>query len=141
MADAADTDSAPAAPGVGPDAEEARGWTGHRLDVLGGSGVARIDGYYADAETGRPEWLVAKLGRFGQSTLVPARDAVGAAGKVWVPYSLEIVKAAPRRKAKQPLTRQAELELLEHFGIGKEAGRAAELDARGPDAVTASLAP
>jgi|SRR5215218_2706216 len=136
MADAAST----AAPATGPDADEVRGWVGARLDVLGGTSVARIDGFYTDSETGRPEWLVVRLGRFGQPTLVPARDAVGAAGKVWVPYSRETVKSAPRRKAKGPLTRETELELLNHFGVAGDAGRAAELNARGFDAATASPA-
>lgn len=125
---------------TGPDADEARGWIGDRLDVLGGSSVARVDGFYVDAETGRPEWLIVRLGRFGQPTLVPARDAVGAAGKVWVPYSRDTLKSAPRRKAKEPLTREAELELLKHFGVAGDAGRAAELGARGFDAITASPA-
>lgn len=124
----------------GPDADEVRGWIGSRLDVLGGSSVARIDGFFVDADTEAPEWLVVRLGRFGQPTLVPARDAVGAAGKVWVPYSLEMLKSAPRRKAKDSLTRETELELLGHFGVGGDAGRAADLNARGFDAITASPA-
>ena len=134
-------DAAPATGSVtGPDADEVRGWIGDRVDVLGGSSVARVDGFFVDAETGRPEWLVVRLGRFGQPTLVPARDAVGAAGKVWVPYSRETLKSAPRRKAKDPLTREAELELLKHFGAAGDAGRAAELGTRGFEAVTASPA-
>jgi hypothetical protein len=128
------------APQPGPDADEVRGWIGDRLDVLGGSSVARVDGLFVDAGTGTPEWLVVRLGRFGQSTLVPARDAVGAAGKVWVPYSRETLKSAPRRKAKDPLTREAELELLRHYGVGGDAGRAADLNARGFDAITANPA-
>src|SRR3954452_13123325 len=132
--------SATAASQAGPDADEVRGWIGDRLDVLGGSSVARVDGFFVDAETGRPEWLVVRLGRFGQAPLVPARDAVGAAGKVWVPYSRETLKSAPRRKAKDPLTREAELELLKHFGVAGDAGRAAELGAHGFEAITASPA-
>jgi|SRR5215208_1016287 len=133
-------DEAPTATATGPDAGEVRGWIGDRLDVLGGSSVARVDGFYADAETGRPEWLSVRLGRFGQPTLAPARDAVGAAGKVSVPYSREVLKSAPRRKAKGPLTREAELELLKHFGVAGDAGRAAELGGRGFEAITASPA-
>src|SRR5215208_152222 len=67
-------DEAPTTTATGPDAGEVRGWIGDRLDVLGGSSVARVDGFYADAETGRPEWLSVRLGRFGQPTLAPARD-------------------------------------------------------------------
>jgi hypothetical protein len=136
MADEATTTASQA----GPDADEVRGWIGDRLDVLGGSSVARVDGFFVDAETGRPEWLVVRLGRFGQPTLVPARDAVGAAGKVWVPYSRDTLKSGPKRKAKEPLTREAELELLKHFGVAGDAGRAAELGTRGFEAITAAPA-
>jgi hypothetical protein len=125
---------------VGPEASEVRDWIGGRLDVLGGSSVARVDGFFVDEETGRPEWLVVRLGRFGQHVLIPAREAVGAAGKVWVPYSREAVKGAPRVNTKAPLAREAELELLKHFGVAGDTGRAAELNARGFEAITASPA-
>jgi hypothetical protein len=125
---------------VGPELSDVRDWIGGRLDVLGGSSVARVDGFFVDAETGRPEWLVVRLGRFGQHVLIPAREAVHAAGKVWVPYSREAVKGAPRANTKAPLTREAELELLKHYGAAGDAGRAAELNARGFEAITASPA-
>lgn len=123
-----------------PDAAEAQRWIGSRLDEIGGATVGKIDGFFVDEESGRPEWLVVRLGRFGQQGLVPAREAVGVAGRVWVPYAREIIKAAPRAGTKAPLTREAELELLKHFGAGGDAGRTAELNARGFEAVTASPA-
>jgi hypothetical protein len=132
------TDSAAATAPAGPDASEVRGWLGGRLDVLNGSSVARVDGFFVDEDTGRPEWLVVRLSRFGQHGLVPAREAVGVGGKVWVPYSREAVKGAPRVSTKAPLSRETELELLKHFGAGGDAGRAAELNARGFEAITAS---
>jgi hypothetical protein len=138
MADEPNPASATESPAVGPDAAEVRSWIGNRLDVLGGSSVARIDGFFVDEETGRPEWLIVRLGRFGQHTLVPAREAVGASGKVWVPYSRDIIKGSPRTNTKVPLTREAELELLKHFGVTGNVGRAAELNARGFEAITAS---
>jgi len=52
-----------------------------------------VDGAFVDAETGRPEWLVVRLGRFGQHGLIPARDAVGAAGRAWAPYPRDTVRA------------------------------------------------
>jgi hypothetical protein len=124
----------------GPDAAEAQSWIGWRLDELGGAAVGKVDGFFVDEETGRPEWLVVRLGRFGQQGLVPAREAVGVPGRVWVPYTRESIKAARRGGAKAPLTREAELELLKHFGAGGNAGRTAELSARGFEAITASPA-
>jgi hypothetical protein len=79
-------DAAPATGAVtGPDADEVRGWIGDRLDVLGGSSFARVDGFFVDAETGRPEWLVVRLGRFGQPTLVPARTPWARPGRCGSP--------------------------------------------------------
>jgi PRC-barrel domain protein len=124
-----------------PDAAEAQTWIGARLDDLGGTAVGKIDGFFVDEDSGRPEWLVVRLGRFGQQGLVPAREAVGVAGRVWVPYRREAMKAAPRGGTKAPLTREAELELLKHFGAGGDAGRTAELNARGFEAITSSPAP
>jgi hypothetical protein len=138
MTDEPNPSTATGGSAVRPGEDEARSWIGSRLDVLGGSSVARVDGFYVDGETGRPEWLIVRLGRFGQHTLVPARDAVGAAGKVWVPYSREAIKSTPRTNTKTPLTRESELELLKHYGVAGDVGRAAELNARGFEAVTAS---
>jgi len=50
-----------------PEADEVRGWLGNRLDEIGGASVARIDGFYVDERTGRPEWLVVRLGTFGHT--------------------------------------------------------------------------
>ena len=123
-----------------PDAAEAMRWIGSRLDEIGGAAVGKIDGFFVDEETGRPEWLVVRIGRFGHQGLVPAREAVGVSGRVWVPYGRETIKAAPRTTTKAPLTRDAEIELLKHFGAGGDVGRTAELNARGFEAVTASPA-
>jgi PRC-barrel domain protein len=123
-----------------PDAVEAQTWIGARLDDLAGTAVGKIDAFFVDEDSGRPEWLVVRLGRFGQHGLVPAREAVGVAGRVWVPYPREAIKAAPKAGTKAPLTREAELELLKHFGAGGNAGRTAELSARGFEAITASPA-
>lgn len=132
-ADAASTTTAAA----GPDAAEVRGWLGSRLDELGGATVAKIDGFYVDEQTGRPEWLVVRLGRLGHRALVPAREAVEAAGHVWVPYPRDVIKRAPRTNTKSPLNREAELDLLRHYGVAGGAGKAAELSTRGFEAITA----
>ena len=118
--------------------EEVRAWKGHRLDEVGGGGVGKIEGAYADAVAGNPEWLLVRMGRFGHYALVPARDAVAAAGHVWVPYALEQIRGAPKVDPKRPISREYELALLEHYGVGGEAGRAAEISDRDEGAATAS---
>jgi hypothetical protein len=49
-------------------AEEVRGWNGHRLDEVGGAAVGKIEGAFVDEESGQPEWLLARIGRFGHHT-------------------------------------------------------------------------
>lgn len=121
----------------GPALEDVVGWSGHRLDEVGGGSVGKVEGAYVDAESGRPEWLLSRMGRFGHHCLVPARDAVAGVGHVWVPYTRDQIRKAPKIEPKADLTRDREMELLTFYGIGGEAGRAAEIADRGADAVTA----
>ena len=117
--------------------EEALAWEGYRLEEIAGSSVARVQGVHVDAESGQPEWLVVKLGRFGRTTALPLRDCAAGAGHVWCPYERERIRAAPAIESGDPLTRERELELCAHYGIGEGQGRAAELAQREADAVTA----
>jgi hypothetical protein len=130
MAD--DTKDAPR-PGV----DAVHAWAGHRLDEIGGGSVGRVEGFYVDESSGEPEWLLARMGRFGHYTLVPGRDAVEGVGRVWVPYTRELIRRAPRIEPGAALTVASERELLGHYGIAVEAGRAPELAARDADAVSA----
>jgi PRC-barrel domain len=120
-----------------PQLSEALSWLGGRLDELGGETVGKVEGAYVDTDSGRAEWLLVRLGRFGARAPVPAREAVGGVGHVWVPYRVNAIRQAPKVDAGGPLTRARELELLSHFGIAGQTGRAAELAERDADAVTA----
>src|SRR4051794_28715762 len=122
MAESPDAPSSAAPDAAGPDAAEARGWIGGRLEDMAGTSVGKIESFHVDEQTGRPEWLVVRASRFGQHALVPAREAVEAAGRVWVPYSRDVIKRAPKVDTRAPLTREAELELLEHYGVHGEVG-------------------
>ena len=119
-----------------PGLQDVAGWKGHRLDELTGANVGRVDGVFVDAETGEPEWLVARMGRFGHHTLVPARDAVEGVGHVWVPFTREVIRRAPKVDTIASLTAEEERALLDHYGIGGGAGRAAEISAREPGAIS-----
>jgi hypothetical protein len=119
-------------------ADEVGGWKGHKLDEIGGSAVGKVEGAYVDAGGGAPEWLLVRMGRFGHYALVPARDAVAAVGRVWVPYALEQIRGAPKVDPKRPISREYELALLEHYGVGGDAGRAAEISGREEGSATAS---
>lgn len=117
--------------------EEAQTWAGHRLDEVGGNAVGKVEGVYVDEKTGEPEWLQARMGRFGHHSLVPARDAVAGISRVWVPYSRDQIRRAPRINPGESLGRDREREFLTHYAIDTEvAGRGAELTARGPAETT-----
>ena len=116
---------------------EVLAWSGHRLDGLTGEPVGRVEGVLVDESSGAPEWLLARMGRFGHYALVPARDAVEGVGHVWVPYTREQIRAAPHADREAELSVAGERELLAHYGIAVDAGRAAELAERADDAVSA----
>jgi hypothetical protein len=118
-----------------PGLEEVGGWSGHRLDEIAGASVGKVEGVFVDSESGEPEWLLARMGRFGHHTLVPARDAVEGVGHVWVPYTRDAIRRAPKVDPVASLTATAERALLDHYGIGG-AGRAAELAERDPEEVS-----
>lgn len=120
-----------------PDADAVRAWTGHRLDELSGGNVGRVEGFFTDGSGGDPEWLLARMGRFGHYTLIPARDAVEGVGHVWVPYSRDQIRRAPRVDPNEPLNAATEKELLSHYGVSVSAGRAAELEQLNDSAVSA----
>ena len=120
--------------------EEALEWVGAKLDELGGSTVGRVEDVYVDAEDGSPTWVLVKVGRFGRYSAVPFAHVAGAAGRAWVPYSKDELRGAPTLEPGQPLHREQELELCEHFGLAREE-RPATISARPDDAETSYPAP
>jgi hypothetical protein len=120
-----------------PSAEVVRGWIGYRLDEIGGQNVGKIEGAFVDQESGEPEWLLARMGRFGHYTLVPGRDAVAGVKHVWVPYTRDQIRRGPKVDPAASLTASGERELLAHYGIMAEAGRGAAIADRDEDEVTA----
>jgi hypothetical protein len=123
-----------------PSAADAATWAGYRLDEVAGANVGKVEGAYVDAENGKLEWLLARMGRFGHHCLIPARDAVAGVGHVWVPYDRDQIRRAPKIEPKATLTQERELELLVHYGVGGDAGRAAEIAGADSDAITAKPA-
>ena len=109
---------------------------GAQVDDVSGSSAGKLDGVFADAESGEPAWILVKLGLFGKAVPVPAQDCAAAAGHVWIPYSREELRAAPTVDSHRPLTREQELEIFAGYAIPPDFGRAAEVSARPPEAVT-----
>jgi hypothetical protein len=112
-------------------------WVGYEVDEIGGAGVGRVYGFFADAGSGVPTWLIAKLGRRrGPLVAIPLRDCAGGAGRVWVAHEKEKIRSAPVVDPTRPLLREHELTICAHFGIGERLGRAAEVAGRPEGAVT-----
>jgi hypothetical protein len=113
---------------------------GAHVDDVSGDSAGKLDGVFADAESGEPAWLLVKLGLFGKAVPVPAQDCAAAAGRIWIPYSRDELRAAPSVDSLRPLTREQELEICAGYAIPPDAGRAAEVADRPAEAVTAQPA-
>lgn len=126
-----------------PSTAEAMGWLGADLAELNGSPVGQVQGFYVDAESGEPAWLIARLGRRRRSRVVavPFANCAGAPFGVWVAQEADAIRSAPVVDPTRPLRREHELTICAHFGIGEKAGRAAEVVGRDEGGVTAAPPP
>jgi hypothetical protein len=131
-----------------PSLAEARGWRGLALDDAGGRAVGRVEGVYADAESGAPVWLLVALeqGRLRRfwpprrgttAAVVPLRECAAMPGRAWTAQGREAIRAAPTVDPSRPLLREHETAICAHYGIGEQAGRHAELAERPTGAITA----
>jgi hypothetical protein len=120
-----------------PSLAEARGWIGDRVDEIGGAEVGQVHGFFADAEDGKPSWLIARQGRFrGTLVAIPIGSCAGAGGRVWVAHERDAIRSAPVVDPTRPLLHEHELTICSHYGIGEGLGRAAEVAGRKEGAVT-----
>ncbi|HEX5713742.1 MAG TPA: PRC-barrel domain-containing protein [Solirubrobacterales bacterium] len=123
-----------------PSAAEVGKWIGAAATDLDGAKAGEVQGFYLDAESGEPAWLVLQLGRWRNTRLVavPLRECAGAAFGVWVAQKAEALRTAPVVDPSRPLRREHELTICAHYGIGESVGRAAEVAGRPEGVVTAS---
>jgi hypothetical protein len=96
-------------------AEELQTWTGYALDDVRGVGVGKVEAIVTGEQPFG--WLLARMGRFGHHTAIPARDAVEGLERVWVPYSRDQIRDAPHVEALETIDPLMERELLEHYGL------------------------
>jgi hypothetical protein len=115
---------------------EALEWIEMPVDGLGGKSLGRVAGIHLDSEDREPRWLLIKLGPLAGCTAVPIEHTAEAAERVWAGYERDLINAAPRFKPNESLTASQELELMAHLRI-EGRGRAAELEGREPDAISA----
>jgi PRC-barrel domain protein len=131
MAEPAATGSAP------PPLKEALGWIGFRVDDMNGTRLARVLDIYVDADDENPVWVLVKLGRFGKVTAVPFADCADGPGRIWVAHGRKVVRGAPAVDGGKPLNREDEVALCEHYFIGPDRGRHAQIETRTYETVTA----
>ncbi|MDX6634688.1 MAG: hypothetical protein QOF06_891 [Solirubrobacterales bacterium] len=123
-----------------PSAAEAMRWLGAEVAELSGGSVGQVQGFYVDAESGEPAWLIARLGRRRRARVVavPFSNCAGAPFGVWVAQEGDAVRSAPVVDPTRPLRREHELTICAHFGIGEKVGRAAAVAGRPAGDVTAT---
>jgi hypothetical protein len=125
-----------------PSAAAAMGWLGAEVADLDGGALGQVQGFYIDAESGEPAWLIARLGRRRRTRVVavPFANCAGAPFGVWVAQEADAIRSAPVVDPTRPLRREHELTICAHFGIGEKAGRAAEVTPRAEGGITATPA-
>lgn len=123
-----------------PSASEAMSWLGADVAELNGSSVGQVQGFYVDAESREPVWLIARLGRRRRARIVavPFSNCAGAPFGVWVAQEADAIRSAPVVDPARPLRREHELTICAHFGIGERAGRAGEVAGREEGRLTAT---
>jgi hypothetical protein len=121
-------------------AAEAMHWIGTEVAGLGGDSIGQVQGFYVDAESGEPVWLVARRGRRRRARVValPFANCAGAPFGVWVAQEADAIRSAPVVDPSRPLRREHELMICAHFGIGEKVGRAAAVAGRPAGDVTAT---
>jgi hypothetical protein len=121
-------------------AAEAMSWLGADLAELNGGALGQVQGFFVDADSGEPAWLVARLGRRRRARVValPFSNCAGAPFGVWVAQEADAIRSAPVVDPTRPLRREHELMICAHFGVGENVGRAAAVASRQDGDITAA---
>lgn len=110
-----------------PSASELVSMKGCDIYTLEGDKIGRLQDFYYDPDTGRPEWLTVESGLFRkQHQLVPLEGAHVIADRIIIPYSKDAVKATPDIRDEE-LTLDEETELFEHYGLRQAMERAGRM--------------
>jgi uncharacterized protein (TIGR02271 family) len=103
---------------MNPTESDVAAWRGGTAVDRDGEKIGTIDEIYADAETGKPEWLAVKTGLFGKKlSFIPIAEASDTSGDVRVPYETQQVKDAPNAEPDGELSQEEEADLYRHYGL------------------------
>ena len=94
---------------------EALSWLGMRIDDAYGARVGVVSDVRLDAD-GSPLWIFTAR----RKALIPAEDAIAGARRVWVPYTRELIEAAPRVWSLDMLTPMLECETRRWYAAGRD---------------------
>jgi uncharacterized protein (TIGR02271 family) len=97
-------------------------WRGSKAVDSNGEKIGTVEEIYADAETGKPEWVAVKTGMVGSKlSFIPIAEASEAGGQVRVPYDNQRVKDAPAVEPEHELSQEEEANLYRHYGLSYSA--------------------
>ena len=103
-----------------PGLQEALRWVGYRVDDIYGANVGKLEDVWVDPRGGEPRWLLVRTGRFGgHHTLIPFDDATAGAGHIWIPFERDAVRHAPEVSPGEPLDRELDARLKEHYNAAR----------------------
>ena len=94
---------------------EALSWIGMRIDDAYGARVGIVHDVYLEPD-GSPRWIFTLRRR----VLIPAWGAIAGAGRVWVPYSRELIDSAPKVWSLDDMTIEFEAETRRWYAAGKD---------------------
>jgi membrane protein len=98
---------------------ESTDWEGRTMLDRSGERIGTIEEIYLVEETGRPDWAVVKLGRFGKSraTLVPLVGADPVERGIRAAYEKDVIDGAPRFDGAGEPSEQEVAAVYRHYGI------------------------
>jgi hypothetical protein len=94
---------------------EALSWLGMRIDDAYGALVGAVNDVYLEAD-GSPRWIFTAR----RNVLIPAHEALAGAGRVWVPYSRELIEGAPQVRSLDDVTIELETATRRWYASGKD---------------------
>jgi PRC-barrel domain len=91
-----------------------------------GKSIGNLETFFADRNTGRPEWLGVFTGTFRQHHyLVPVEGAQSEGTAVRVPWAKDKVQSAPEYKDPEAsISEELESEAYRHYGLEPAVARA-----------------
>ena len=84
-----------------------------------GKSIGNLETFFADRDSGRPEWIGVFTGTFRQHHyLVPLEGAEVEGSAILIPWTKEQVKSAPDyRDPETSISEELELEAYRHYGL------------------------